>query len=199
MAKIVDYYFTPISPWAYLGHQRFVAIVARHQADVNVRPVDMGKVFPASGGLPLARRAPQRQHYRLVELERWRRHLGVPINPQPRYAASGGDTACLWIIAALAAGSAAALAFAGAVMRARWVDERDIADPPTLAALAQSAGLSPEAIGGLAATPEVAAQYDAHTAQAIDAMVFGAPWYVYRGEPFWGQDRLDFLDCALAQ
>ena len=71
MPKIVDYYFTPVSPFAYLGHGRFVAIATRQHASVNVKPVDLGKVFGVSGGLPLKQRAPQRQAYRLVELERW--------------------------------------------------------------------------------------------------------------------------------
>ena len=75
MSKIVDYYFTPVSPYAYLGHERLVAIADRRHASINVKPVDLGKVFGVSGGLPLKQRAPQRQAYRLVELERWARYL----------------------------------------------------------------------------------------------------------------------------
>ena len=84
MAKMIDYFTTPLSPWTYLGHDRFVAIAARHGASVRVLPMDLGKVFPVSGGLPLAKRAPQRQAYRLVELARWRDYLGLPLNLQPR-------------------------------------------------------------------------------------------------------------------
>ena len=76
--KNIEYYFSPSSPWTYLGHQRLVAIAARHQAVIEVLPVDLGgKIFPGSGGLPLGKRAPQRQAYRLVELRRWSAHLDV--------------------------------------------------------------------------------------------------------------------------
>ncbi|MES2943725.1 MAG: DsbA family protein, partial [Pseudomonadota bacterium] len=79
MGKTIDYFFTPQSPWTYLGHQRFVAIAEAAGATVRVLPVDYGKVFPASGGLPLAKRAPQRQAYRLVELKRFSEHLNIPL------------------------------------------------------------------------------------------------------------------------
>ena len=85
------------------------------------------------------------------------------------------------------------------MFRARWAEERDIADPATLRAIAASCALDADAIEARAGTPEVGATYAAATQAAIDAQVFGVPWYVYRGEPFWGQDRLDFLGRALAK
>ncbi len=199
MTRTIDYYFTPVSPWSYFGHDRFVAIAARHGATVNVLPVDLGKVFPVSGGLPLAKRAPQRQAYRLVELARWRDFLGLPLNLQPRFAASGPDLAHRWIVAAAEQGAKPALDLAGATLRGRWAGERDIADPATLAEFARDAGLDAAALAERAGAPDIAARLDAITAQAIDAQVFGVPWYVCEGEPFWGQDRLDFLDRKLAK
>ena len=92
-----------------------------------------------------------------------------------------------------------ALDFAGAVMRARWAEERDVAAADTLAACATDVGLSAAAIATRAEAPEIAARYDAATQEAIDRQVFGTPWYVLDGEPFWGQDRLDFLARKLAQ
>jgi 2-hydroxychromene-2-carboxylate isomerase len=199
MGKTVDYYFTPASPYAYLGHDRFVALAARHGAAVDVCPVDIGKVFAVSGGVPLAQRPPQRLAYRLVELARWSRHLGIPINVPPKFGATPVALASRWILAAAEIGPRAALDFAGAVMRARWAEERDIADPATLAAIAAGLGLDAAALAARAETPEVATRFEATTERAIAAQVFGSPWYVYAGEPFWGQDRLDFLDRALAE
>jgi 2-hydroxychromene-2-carboxylate isomerase len=197
--KTVDYYFATNSPWTYFGHDRFVTLVHEHGADVNLFPVDLGKVFPGSGGLPLAKRAPQRQAYRLVELARWRDALGVPINLQPKFATSGADLASRWILAALEGGVAPGLAFAGAVMRARFAEDRDIADAATLAALADAQRQDAAALAERAAAPDIAARYDAQTQEAIDAAVFGAPWYVFEGLPYWGQDRLDFLARELAK
>ena len=196
MSKTVDYYFTPVSPWTYLGHERFVAMAKRHGASINVKPVDLGKVFPVSGGLPLAKRAPQRQAYRLVELKRWSEFLGVPLNPKPKFFPAPAEEAVLAIIAAEAAGgSGAALALAGAQMRAYWAEERDIADPATLERIAAACGMAPP---GAEARAAAKAKFDAYTQEAIDVQVFGAPSYVYKGEIYWGQDRLDFLDRALA-
>ena len=100
MAKTIDYDLTPVSPWTYLGHDRLLAIARKHGATVNPKPMDLGKVFPVSGGLPLAKRSPQRQAYRLFELARWRDHLGLPINFQPKFGAASGEPVSKWIIAA---------------------------------------------------------------------------------------------------
>lgn len=189
----ITYCFTPVSPWAFLGHERFVALVQDTGATVTVRPVDFGAIFPVSGGLPLAKRAPQRQAYRLVELKRFADFLGVPLKPQPAYFPVAGDPASQLIVAAdRALGSAAALDLAGRVGRAIWVEERNAADPATLQALLAEAGL-PAGLWAEAQSAEVAAAYAAHTQWAIEAGVFGAPSYVVEGEIFWGQDRLDFL------
>src|SRR3546814_16986306 len=84
MAAHIDDYFTPVSPWAYLGAPRFNAMVEKYGAVVQVMPVDLGRVFSVSGGLPMAKRAPQRQAYRMMELKRWREFLGMPLNLQPK-------------------------------------------------------------------------------------------------------------------
>jgi len=199
MSEVVTYYFTPVSPWSYLGHARLLAMTEKRGASIDPRLMDLGKVFPISGGLPLPKRSPQRQAYRLVELARWRDALGVPINLQPKFAASSGELATRWILAALDDGAKPALALAGAVMRSRWAEEGDIADECTLGALAGAVGLDPAKLAARAPMPEIAARYEHHTQQAIDAGVFGAPWYVCGGESFWGQDRLDFLDRKLAK
>jgi 2-hydroxychromene-2-carboxylate isomerase len=196
-AARIDYYFAPQSPWTYLGHQRLVELAARHGAELRVMPVDLGGVFPVSGGLPLAKRAPQRQAYRLVELQRFSAWLGLPLHTQPRFFPVAGDAAARLIIAVdQQDGSTAAAGVAGAVFRAVWAEERDIADPAVLAALLAEQGLPVQRLDE-AQDPGVQARYEANTQQAIDAGVFGAPSYVVDGEIFWGQDRLDFLERRL--
>jgi len=193
MPATVDYYFTPVSPWAYLGHARFVQLLQDNGAAVNLRPTDYGAVFPISGGLPLPKRAPQRQAYRLVELKRFSDHLGIPMNIQPAFFPVAGDPASLLIIATdRDHGTAAALDLTGRIGRAIWAEQRNVADPAVLQALLAEAGL-PAALMQASAEAEMAQAYAAHTQQAIDAGVFGAPSYVIDGEIFWGQDRLDFV------
>lgn len=197
--QVVDYYFATISPWMYLGHARFADLVQQHRATVNVKPTNFGEVFPASGGLPLSKRAPQRQAYRLVELERWRKHLGVPLNLNPKFFPANGDLAARWIIAAGETSAAQAMALTGAIGRALWAEERDIADQATLGAVASGIGLDAQGLSDRAATDAIGERYAANTKEAIDRGVFGAPSYVIDGEIFWGQDRLDFVARKLAK
>jgi carboxymethylenebutenolidase len=200
MGRTVDYYFAPQSPWAYLGHQRLADIVQRTGATVRVMPIDLGgKVFPISGGLPLGQRAPQRQAYRLVELQRFSQHLNVPLNLKPKYFPVGGDDAARLIIAAgLAQGQQAAMTIAGAIMAACWAQERNMADDKVLAELLSEQGLPGQWMEA-SRSQAVQERYESDTQSAIDAGVFGAPSYVVDGEIFWGQDRLDFVERALAR
>jgi len=200
MALTIDYYFAPNSPYVYLGHARFAAIAKAAGATVRVLPVDLGgKVFPISGGLPLNKRAPQRQAYRLVELKRFSEWLDVPLTLQPKYFPVATDDAAKLIIAVdLKDGTDAAMKITSAVLRAVWVDERNIADENTLAALLAEQGFSAARLEE-SHSQTVHERYEIDSQLAIDAGVFGAPSYVVDGEIFWGQDRLDFLQRRLAR
>jgi 2-hydroxychromene-2-carboxylate isomerase len=195
----VDYYFAPQSPFTYLGHRRFAEIVRSAGARVNVLPVDLGgKVFPISGGLPLAKRAPQRLAYRLVELRRFSEFLGQPINLAPKFFPVSGDDASRLIIAVdMNDGADAAMALTEAILRAVWVHDRNIADARDLAGLLAELRLPERRLDDSHAAA-MHERYDAHTQRAIDAGVFGAPSYVIDGEIFWGQDRLDFVQRRMA-
>ena len=194
----INYYLAPQSPWTYLGHARFTRIAADAGATVCVLPVDLGgKVFPVSGGLPLAQRPPQRQAYRLQELARWRDFLKLPLNIKPKFFPVPADDAARLIIAVdQADGTAAAMRLTGAALTAVWAQERDIASAATRAELLAECGLAAQRADD-AKAPEVQATYERYTQRAIDAGVFGAPSYVVDGEIFWGQDRLDLLQWRL--
>jgi 2-hydroxychromene-2-carboxylate isomerase len=197
MSKVVDYYFSLVSPWTYLGGPRFERIVEEAGASVNVKPIDHSRVFPASGGLPLAKRAPQRRAYRLVELARWRDHLGMPINLEPRFFPVPDGLAARTVIAARQAG-ADARRLVNAILRAVWVEERNAAAADELRAICAENGMDGDALVAAAGTEAAAVELAANTTEAIERGVFGSPSYVYRGELFWGQDRLDFLARVLA-
>ncbi len=194
----VDYYFAPISPWTYLGHARFVRIARETGAQVNVMPIDLGAIFPVSGGLPLPKRAPQRQAYRLLELKRFGDHLGVKINVQPETLSGPGRRRS-------EARSSPPTRRSAQLPRWSWSAESAPRPGPKSATSATSACCAPSsrrrasmpALVERAATPAIAERYAACTRQAIDAGVFGAPSYVIDGELFWGQDRLDFVERRL--
>ena len=197
MTTIVHYYLAPQSPWTYLGHQRLMHMAQQAGAEVRVIPMDLGKVFPVSGGLPLGQRAPQRQAYRFVELERFSKHLQMPLHLKPQFFPVAGDDAARLIIAVgMHHGSAQAAKFAGSVLAAVWVQERNIADTQTLSELLSENQLDSACLE-LSRNADVQKQYDANTQEAIDIGVFGSPTYVIDGELFWGQDRLEFVSRKL--
>lgn len=198
MEKTIDYYFSPMSPWSYLGHERLGNIARKNFARINIKPVDFTKIFPASGGLPLAKRAPQRLKYRLAELVRWQKHLGVPLTLEPKYFPYDASIASLLIVAAVdELGEKLAMLITSAIFKGCWVEERNMAEPEELFAIIKTQGLDAVSLLEQARSEETVARYNALTEEAMQRDVFGAPTYVYNGELFWGQDRLDFLDRAL--
>ena len=197
MAKHVDYYLSLNSPWAFLASRRFEAIAAKHKADVTIWPVDFGSVFAVSGGAPLPKRAPQRQAYRMMELKRWRDHLGIKLTLEPKFFPHDEVPAAKCVIALREQGRMTdAIKLAHAVLAAVWVEERNPADPATLKAILGECGLDADAV--LKASEGMAAKREAYTKHAIDQSVFGAPFFVIDGERFWGQDRIDFVERKLA-
>ena len=198
MSLVIDYYLAPQSPWTYFGHARLVQMAKQAGATVRIMPVDLGgQIFPATGGLPVGQRSPQRQAYRLVELQRFSHFLQMPFNLKPKFFPVMGDDAARMIIAVdQHDGVDAAMKVCGAVLAAVWVQERDIADASVLQAILQEQGIAADRWQA-ALAPAAQDAYMAYTRQAMDAGVFGAPSYVVDGEVFWGQDRLEFLQRRL--
>jgi len=200
MAQHIDYYASLNSPWTHLGAARIEALAAEHNATLRIWPVDFGTVFAGSGGLPLPKRSPQRQAYRMQELARWRDHLGIPIKLQPRhFPANELAAACCAIALRETQGDAAAIRFAHRVLKALWEEERDTGDPATLSALLAETGQDPEEALRLGAEPRWAERRTADTQAALARGVFGAPCYVIGEDIFWGQDRLEFVGKRLAR
>lgn len=199
MNKTIDYYHFLVSPWSYLASERFNRLCQEQAVTVNYKPIDVAGTFATMGGLPLPKRHPSRQQWRLQELERWSSWLGVPINLQPAFfPADQTLAACMVYAAGGAEGNSDAGRFSDACLRACWAEQRDIADADTLRALADDCGLDGASLIEQAQQPECRALYDATTAEAHQRGVFGSPSYVLDGALFWGQDRLDFLARALA-
>lgn len=196
--KFIDYYDSMSSPWTYLGHKRFEELAHRYGLTIRHKPMDLLKVWSVSGGLPLKQRAQQRQVYRHLELKRWSEILGVPCNLEPAFHPVADRRACYMVIAAMQQGlDWSKLTYA--MLRAVWVEDRDIADHATLADIANENGIDGKALLASTENNSVKAEYEANTEEAIRIGVFGAPGYVYDGELFWGQDRLLMLDWRLAQ
>jgi 2-hydroxychromene-2-carboxylate isomerase len=194
----VDYYFTVTSPWSYLGHQKFVNMCKEHNWIISYKPVDFGPIFAQSGGLPLPQRSEQRRRYRLFELQRWRDFRGIKLNLRPKFFPTNPDLGNKLCIASekldLETGR-----LAQAVMQACWVEEKDIGNPETLVLIANEAGFDGPLLLEQATSETISEAATALTSEAMTKQIFGAPTYVINGEPFWGQDRLDFVVRALSR
>ncbi len=197
MSDTIIYYYSHVSPWSFMGHAPLAQLAAEMGCDIDYRPVSTRRIFPKTGGVPVAQRPPERQAYRMTELRRWSRKRGVPLNLEPRHFPTDDQPAARLALTAKAAGHDIA-ALSGALMRACWIEERQLADEETLAAIADSVGLDGSAL--LAASKEDKAEALLHQSceQALADGCFGVPWYIYRDEPYWGQDRLELLREALA-
>lgn len=198
MDNVIEYFFSLNSPWSYMGSARLAAIAARHGAQIAVRPVKLGTVFSETGGVPLAKRSPERQAYRFVELQRWSRYLNLPIVLEPKHFPVNESAAAHLVIAAELAGFNA-LALAGAIGGALWNRDQDIADWRVIDDTALELGIGAEDLRQRFSVAEISDIYDANTRAALAKGVFGAPTYVLNGELFWGQDRLEFLDRKLVR
>lgn len=198
MGQTIDYYYSHLSPWAFLGHARLLEIAEKTGAEIAFYPITTAEIFPKTGGLPLAKRPPERRAYRMVELKRWSRHLGIEMNFEPKFFPADDRPALHMAVAAQEAGADLG-AFSYSVMKAIWQEERDPADPGILLEIAEANGLNGGVLAGIAQTDAVAAKAQANCDAALMAGCFGVPWYVLNGEPFWGQDRLILLEEALTK
>jgi 2-hydroxychromene-2-carboxylate isomerase len=196
MPRQIDYYFSISSPWAYIGHKLFREVVATYGLNVNHKPVVLVELFSETGGLPLIKRHPVRQRYRMLELQRWRDKRGLDFRFQPKYVPLNARLADGLVIAALEAGHDPdpflRRAFAGV-----WEQELNLADPETLVRLADEGGLPGRALVDRSAGEEIGQKYEQNRQEALAADVFGSPAYVLDGEVFWGQDRIELLVDAL--
>ena len=193
---VVDYYFSLISPYSWLGHATLLEIAREAGAQLRYRPVRIFDVFDANGGLPLGKRAPARQRYRLVELQRWREVRGLPLNLAPRFYPVDIALADRCAIALVESGHDPS-GYMERVFRALWAQDRDVADRQVVAELLAAEGLDAPSLIEQADTDAIDALYADNTRRAISADLPGLPGYVLDGEPFWGQDRLDALRAAL--
>jgi len=195
-SKTIDYYFSVFSPWTYFGDKRFRDLAQKYGFKVRHHPQLSPVLFPATGGLALKDRAEPRKAYRMMELERWREHLGININLTPKFFPVPEAPASKLILAALDAGQEVG-ELTHALGRATWEEERDISDAATLIDIATACGLDGVALLEASMDESYDKALNDEAQSAIERGVFGYPTYAVGDDLFWGQDRLDFLERAL--
>ena len=197
MTASVDYFFSMVSPWAYIGHDAFHGIVTRHGVTVNYRPVALLEAFDRTNTARLPDRHQTRKDYRMLELQRWREKRGLSFNLQPAHWPFPFETADHMVIAAVQAGQDPS-GFMKNVFKGAWEEERNMAEEVELVAAADAAGLSGAELLEAAKSDAPGEVYRANTEDFLGRGGFGAPTWFLNGEMFWGQDRIDLLEDAIA-
>ena len=199
----LDCYYSLSSPWAYFGGPQLQDIVRRHHLRLTLKPYDFQAVVPQTGGIPLKSRPEPRRSYHALELSRWREHLGMPLNLEPKHYPKAApkdpdwNKYAGWMVIAAQLQGLDAQTLSHALLRALWAEERDTSKAAVRIAVAEENGYDGASLQALEQTAETQATYRANSAEAVEKGVFGAPTFILDGERFWGQDRLAFLDRAL--
>ncbi len=193
----IDYFFSTLSPYAYLAGTRLEAIARKHNATLTYKPLDILGLFSRTGGVPPKDRPISRQEYRIQELTRQSKKSGLPFNIAPAHWPTNGAPASYAFIAAQKAGGGDLGKLAHAIFRSVWADDKDIAQDDVIEACLSEAGFDPKlAHSGLLSGAE---EYAANLEEAVSRGVFGVPFYITdTDQRFWGQDRLDDLDAYLS-
>lgn len=193
----IDYYFYGASPFTYLGHKALEGVAARHGCGIAYKPVNLMGLWEISGAVPPAKRPPVRQRYRLIELQRAADFRGLPINLKPRHFPVDATLADQAVIALLNEKHDPS-DYMFRIFSAVWVHDENISDPAVIERLLNESGFNGTAILDTAQSEPVASIRAKNTEEAIAADAVGVPAYVLNGEVFWGQDRIEWLEHALA-
>ena len=196
MAAPIEFYFDFSSPYGYVASAKIDAIAAKHGREVLWRPYLLGVPFKKAGIQPLVN-VPMKAEYSLRDFARNARFHGVEYRHPTRFPT--GTTAAVrayyWIESTDAA---RAKAFAQALFRVYFIDDRDISDPETSVAVSATLGFAADTVRAALADEAVKNR----TREIVDAAVakgaFGSPFFFVDGEPFWGSDRLDQIERWIA-
>ena len=193
----IDYYLATISPNCYFAGTRPAEVAAKHGATITYKPLGIMDLFGRTGGTPPGQRHISRQEYRLIEIERTGADLGMPVNIKPAYWPTNPAPSSYAVIAAQAAGGGDVGALVAAITRACWAEEKNIAEDAVIKACLEEAGFDPSlADSGLLSGAEA---YEANLEDAVNAGVFGAPFFITdTDQRFWGEDRIDDLAAHMA-
>ena len=193
----IDFFFDFSSPYGYLASQMIDALAERHGREVDWHPMLLGVVFKQTGAMPLTE-IPVKGPYSKRDFARSARFHGVefkmpPVFPIPAQAPS---RVVLW---AKRQDPKAASRVAKALYRAFFVEGRDISKPEIAAQVAGEAGFDAAAARAAVDDPAIKDALKGEVEAAIAAGVFGSPFVIIDGEPFWGCDRFDQMERWLAQ
>jgi 2-hydroxychromene-2-carboxylate isomerase len=198
MSEPIEFYFDFSSPYGFLASERIDALAAAHGRTVDWRPMLLGVVFKQTGAAPLTQ-IPLKGEYARRDFERTARFHGIEGFRMPSrfpIASQAPSRIVTWLKQAR---PQAAVPVARALYRAYFLDGRDISDPEVAADVAATAGVDRAAARAALDDPAVKDAFRREVEGAVAKGVFGSPFVIVDGEPFWGFDRFDQVDRWLAR
>ncbi len=198
--SVIEYYYSAHSAYAYIGSARLAQICAAHDVTLIHKPILLTPVVEAQGSLPFRARTQAHVNYFFGrEIERWAEHRDVEIvSFRPAYHDADYSLAS-GIIIALGESGAPTDQMAHRLLEVHWRDDADLSNRDTLTAVATELGHDPIVLLAEAASDRVQEGLRDNSAAAEAGAIFGSPTYVVDGDPFYGQDRLELVECALTK
>ncbi len=190
--KPIDFWFDFTSPYAYIASHLVEGLEQRTGRPVAWRPMLLGAVFKITGQTPLVE-VPLKGAYSKRDFMRSARLHGVALSLPDNFPI-GTVAACRAYYWVADRDPLQARALARALYKAYFAERRDIASPAAVVGVAQSVGVDPAALGAALEDPAVKERTKREVDAAIAAGVFGSPYFVVEGEPFWGVDRMPMLE-----
>ncbi len=197
MPSPIEFYFDYSSPYGYFGAMKIDELAARHGREVSWKPILLGAVFKVTGARPLPS-LPLKGDYARRDIERSARFHAIPIRHPSKFpiASQAPARAFYWLSDR---DPAQARQLAKSLFKAYFVDDRDISNPDVTADVASEMGLARDEVLAAISDPAVKERLRHETDAAIKLGVFGSPYVVIDGEPFWGVDRFDQVERWLGQ
>lgn len=192
MANPIQFHYDFASPYGYMAATKISALAAKHGRSVEWKPILLGAVFKVTGGVPLPS-APLKGDYSRRDMERSARLFNVPFKLPSKFPIASQSPSRI-IYSLESEGPARQEEVTLALYRAYMVDDRDISSPEIAADVAASVGMDRQKVLDLIADPVMKEKLKVETEAAIQRGVFGSPYIVVDGEPFWGFDRLEHVD-----
>ena len=192
MTQNIEFFYDFRSPYSYL------AFTQLRQMDVAIalKPMQILKVMDRVGNVPTTITCPAKGRYARVDLARWAKRYGVPLNPSDMRG-NNGDALSRAVLAAKNPEEAASVTLA--LYRAVWSEGKTLATTEAIVSALGDAGIDTSSLAGRIEAAEVAARLDANTDEAVERGVFGSPTIFVGEAMFFGNDRLEFVREELAR
>jgi len=196
MPEPILFYFEFASPYGYLASIQIDDIASRYGREALWKPIMLGAALKRTGSQPLAR-IPIKKDYFLHDIQRCARLLDVPLRLPPVMPMNSlaASRAFWWL---QDRNPCLAKRLARALYRAHWGEGRDLSTPEQVAEVAATLGIEAEELIAAVQDPSVKARLREETEASLELGVFGSPFVIVDGEPFWGADRLEQMERWLA-